>query len=89
MTRRELIETLTTAGLDADAIAAAVEVFEDTAADREEARIESLAAAADEDAAHGYDFDADHKYDPHTGYSEYDFDPGVTYNDAGEPRGYM
>lgn len=48
-----------------------------------------LEAAAFESAAHGYDFDNDHKVDPYTRESEYDFDPGVSYNDAGEPRGYM
>jgi hypothetical protein len=48
----------------------------------------SRAAAAYEDAAHGYDFDDDHHYDPNTGMSEYDFDEGIEYNDAGEPKGY-
>jgi hypothetical protein len=50
---------------------------------------ENLDAAAFEDAAHGFDFDETHKTDPNTGMSEYDFDPGVEYNDAGEPKGYM
>jgi hypothetical protein len=44
----------------------------------------SQAAAAFEDAAHGYD----DGYNPHTGMSEYDLDPGIKYNDGGEPEGY-
>jgi hypothetical protein len=45
---------------------------------------EDMEAAAYEDAAYGYD-----GYNPHTGMSEYDYDPGTSYNDAGEPVGYM
>ena len=56
-----------------------------------EGRAEAAAAARYEDAAHGYDLDEEtgHTFDPHTGESVYDFDPGPRRNDAGEWIGYM
>jgi len=82
-----VLEAAEEAGAGAEILAAIREAFEDEA----EAEIESMAAAAFEDAAHGYDLDeeAGRTYDPSTGISVYDLDPGISYNDAGEPRGFM
>jgi len=63
--------------------------FDEAEQDDYYAECEDMEAAAFEEAAHGYDFDDDHKVNPYTGESEYDFNPGVRYNDGGEPIGYM
>ncbi len=68
------------------------EVVDDVLDDLNELGSECLAAAAEEEAAHGFDFDEDagRCVNPNTGESVWDLEPHtVTYNDAGEPRGYM
>jgi hypothetical protein len=88
-------------GMNRDQVLSIVSQFvdEDTLAEIEDAlpdpeeeqyqRCEDAEAARFEDAAHGYDLDSDHPVDPNTGVSIYDLDPGIEYNDAGEPKGYM
>ena len=88
MTKTQIIRILNE-HLEPDVVA---EIAEDIPSEEDEyeARCEDAAAAAFEDAAHGYDFDEEtgHTYDPNTGMSVYDFDPGIKYNDGGEPMGY-
>lgn len=50
-----------------------------------ENEMDSKASIYYEDAVYGYDGD----FNPSTGMSDYDFNPGISYNDAGEPKGYM
>jgi hypothetical protein len=54
----------------------------------EDERLESLHAARDEWYAHGDPDLRPGEVDSH-GNSEYDYNPGVRYNDGGEPLGYM
>lgn len=62
----------------------------DSQADADKESLEDSIASSDyEMYAYGYDMDEDHRHNPYTRESIYDFDRGVTYNDAGEPIGYM
>jgi len=74
---------------DYEKIEAKFNEIESDETDDYESECEDKEAAMFEEAAHGYDFDDDHCVNPYTGESVYDFDPGVRYNDGGEPIGYM
>jgi hypothetical protein len=91
MNKTDVLSLLKSHGIDGDKLKSISSDLDEMEEAEEYGRMEDQAAAAYEDAAHGYDFDeeAGRTYDPNTGMSVYDFDPGIKYNDGGEPQGYM
>lgn len=91
MTKTQVLSLLKSHGIEDETLKSISSDLDEMEEAEEHGRMEDQAAAAYEDAAHGYDFDeeAGRTYDPNTGMSVYDLDPGIQYNDAGEPKGYM
>jgi hypothetical protein len=65
----------------------AEEISNEIASIEEEERVANLDALVAQEQC-DTDHDAERYYES-VGMSEYDLDPGVQYNDAGEPKGWM
>ena len=87
MNAQHMIRLLESIGTDTDAIDAGE--LDRAIADDEQQRIEDQAAQEAEWRAYGDDREMERGQAGQWGLSKYDLDPGVEYNDGGEPIGYM